>query len=99
MSACIRKISDNEFEIIGSVNFENGDTLYRDLLLSLEAQQKIEVNISQMNGGDSTGLALLVEWLSIVRQSKGSITFKYPSNHMLDMIKIYGLDSVLPLVN
>jgi phospholipid transport system transporter-binding protein len=63
-------------------------TLFKD-------KKTIIVNLSQVTRSDSSGVALLVEWMRMTVVGKQSIAFQDIPDYMMDIAKISGLNKIL----
>jgi phospholipid transport system transporter-binding protein len=53
------------------------------------------VDLSGVTSGDSAGLAVLVEWLSVARSRQATLAYVAVPSQMLDIARISGLEVLL----
>jgi phospholipid transport system transporter-binding protein len=54
--------------------------------------QEIVIDFSQVKQSDSAGLALLIEWLKIAKQTNKSCKFKHLPQQLLTLAKLSGFE-------
>jgi phospholipid transport system transporter-binding protein len=59
--------------------------------------RRIEVDLGQVDGTDSAGLALLVEWTGWARREKRKLSFKHVPKQVLELARISEVDKLLPV--
>ncbi|MCU7835223.1 MAG: STAS domain-containing protein [gamma proteobacterium symbiont of Taylorina sp.] len=98
-SAQFETISAGHFRIKGELNFQSVPELWLQNKEELfnEQDRILEIDFSQLNRSDSSGLALLLEWYREAEQKGKKITFINLPEQMIHMAEVCGLDDVLPL--
>ena len=59
--------------------------------------KKIEVDMAGVEGTDSAGLALLVEWTGWAKREKRKLSFKHVPKQALELARISEVDTLLPV--
>lgn len=78
------------FQSVPEVLAQHGD-LFR------EPGQQVTIDLHQVQHADSAGVALLVEWMNLARQSQGELTLTNIPAQMFAITRVSGLDHILPL--
>ena len=94
-----------EFEDKGSGNFlVKGCLTFATVGAALEAGEKlfaghphIELDLSGVDGTDSAGLALLVEWIGWARREKHHLKFRHIPKQVFALAHISEVDTLLPV--
>jgi anti-sigma B factor antagonist len=83
----------------GELDVVTAPTLRHHLTDLIEDQGNLEVavDLAELSFIDSTGLHLLVEASSSLRQRGGHLSLAAPSSHMLKVFEICGLTNVLAI--
>jgi len=98
-TAQLEKVSMGHYILKGQLNFDSVPELWNEnkSLLFDDESNTLEINLSQLERSDSSGLAILVEWYREAEQRNKKITFLNMPAQMYDMARISGLDEILPL--
>ena len=88
-------LQDNAFFITGNVNFSNVMSVYKKSLSQLCKCPELTFDFSQLKAADSSGLALIVEWIKFAKQHNQSICFKNLSTDLLSIAKAARLDHLI----
>lgn len=64
----------------------------------IKTMADINVDLSGVQQGDSSSLAMLVDWLRFAKSQNKKIVLTNMPQSMLDLSRVCGLDSVLPIV-
>ncbi len=86
------------FTVSGRLDFTNTPDLWkksRDLIASSIAP--IYIDLSAVTYSDSSGLALLLSWLSVARKYNKRLYFRQVPQQMLAMIRVVELEKILPI--
>ncbi len=99
MTAQLEKVSIGHYILIGQLNFKTVPELWKENKNSLfnDDTDTIEIDLSQSERSDSSGLALLVEWYREAEQEGKKITFLNLPAQMYEIARISGLNEILPL--
>ncbi len=95
----LEKVSMGHYLVIGQLNFKTVPELWKKNKLSLftDETNTINIDLSQLERSDSSGLALLVEWYREAEQAGKKITFLNLPAKMYEIARISGLNEILPL--
>lgn len=63
----------------------------------INSMADVKVDLSGMQQGDSSSLAMLIDWLRCAKSQNKNIIFKHMPQFMLDLGRVCGLDSILPI--
>jgi len=97
-NAQLNKRGAGEVAVSGCLNFTEVTGLLKSSKLLFNGQGDLVFDLSAVEKSDSSGLALLVEWMSMATKTSQGISFQGVPKQMLDIAKVSGLDKVLPLV-
>ena len=64
-----------------------------------QIKDDIIVNLSGLSRADSSGLAMLVEWMRMARERQRGIRFQQVPDQLLAIATVSGLNEMLPLDN
>jgi anti-anti-sigma factor len=64
-----------------------------------QARNGLAIDLSNVQACDSAGVALCIELLRMARAQNKQLLFCNPPVRMMDMIRVSGVDSILPLKN
>lgn len=99
MTAQLEKIGQGHYLLKGQLNFNSVPELWNDHKISLfdDEVDTLDIDLSQLERSDSSGLAILVEWYREAEQCDKKITFFNLPKQMYDIAKVSGLHEILPL--
>ncbi|MDX2505727.1 MAG: STAS domain-containing protein [Gammaproteobacteria bacterium] len=102
--AQLEKISKGHYILKGQLNFESVPELWLQnkgaedkSALFADDSNTLDIDLSQLERSDSSGLAMLVEWYREAEQRDKRITFFNLPAQMYDIARMSGLDEILPL--
>lgn len=87
--------NDNQFSVSGELGFSNVMSLYEQSLPQLERCAELNFDFSQVKSSDSSGLALIIEWMRFAKQHQRPIHFTHVSNEIMSIAKAAGLDKFM----
>lgn len=88
------------FFIQGKLEFSNVMDLYAMNKDELEKSTQLAFDFSDVKSSDSSGLALIIEWIRYAKENNKPIVLKHVSEKLLSLAKVAGLESIiLPLVD
>lgn len=98
-TAQLEKISSGHYILKGRLSFTSVPVLWNQHKVSLFADDAdiLDIDLSQLERSDSSGLALLVEWYREAEQDNRKITFFNLPTQMYEIACISGLNEILPL--
>ena len=89
----------NTFVVSGDLDFKNVLSLHQQLLEKSGQAPDLIFDFSRVTTSDSSGLALVIEWIRLANQTNKKIAFKGLSNGLLELAQVSGLDAVInPLI-
>lgn len=85
--------------IVGTIYFENVDQLYIQGLTFLRssAASTITIDLSKLEGSNSSGLALLTAWVREAKKVHKKVTIAKMPKELWDVAEVCGLGAVLPI--
>jgi phospholipid transport system transporter-binding protein len=86
---------DNQFLVTGDLNFSNVMSIYQKSLLQLAKRPEFNFDFSSLQSSDSSGLALMIEWIKLAKQRNKPIVIKHLSPDLLSIAKAAGLDKII----
>jgi len=87
------------FHLVGEVNIHNSAYMKQELLDTLLKQKSIIVDFTKLDFIDSSGIATLIESLSIIHASGLKLAIVGANNLPLKMLELTKLDKVFTLFN
>lgn len=88
---------DGRFRLSGVLGFGTvSEALHQSRHMFAE-HKRIEVDLAGVEGTDSAGLALLVEWTGWARREKRKLSFKHVPKQALELARISEVDKLLPV--
>jgi len=100
MIADIKINKDREFVVTGTLSFASVPELEKigcDLLIEHENYIFNLKELKEANIADDSALALLLSWARFAKKIKKEIIFKNLPAKLLNIIKLGGLENVLPI--
>ena len=100
MSVQIELHADNTVVLSGELNMETVPGLLDRMPVSLDKPGiELSIDLKGVTRSDSAGLALLVEWMQHAQQRQCHLRFAHLPQQLLDIARVSGLDSILPLAD
>ena len=87
----------NQIQVGGELTFATANKLLTESAKLFASLTSIDIDLSAVNNSDSAGVALLVEWLRLAKQTGKKIVFTNIPEQMIVIADISGLDELLPL--
>lgn len=84
-----------EFVLSGDLNFHNVMSVYQKSLQYLDSCPTLTFDFSQVKSSDSSGLALVIEWIKLAKHHQKQVSFKNMSKDLQSIAVASGLDKVL----
>jgi phospholipid transport system transporter-binding protein len=96
-TAEISRQGKNGLKVIGDMTFSTAPRLYDDsiTLLKNEKGKELNIDLTQVAKADSAGLALLLEWLVLVKRKGGRLVVKGMPESMQAIAHLCQIDSTL----
>jgi len=85
----------NAFLVSGDLDFKNVMRLHQEMLALMDQSPELAIDFSQVKSSDSSGLALVVEWIRLANQTNKKISLKGISNGLLELAEASGLDAII----
>ncbi len=86
---------DNQFHLSGTLDFSNVQLLYGKSLPQLRACSELNFNFSQLLSSNSSGLALIIEWIKFAKQQQKPIRFLHLSKELISIAKAAGIEALI----
>ena len=87
--------------VSGAIHFDNVVRLSQAgiaLIDNLKEVTEIKVDLKALKESDSSGVALLTGFVRVSREKNKAILFTNVPNFMQDILKVCGLEGVLPVL-
>ena len=81
--------------ISGVLNFITARQALDRVSPFIEAETQITVDLSDVTGSNSAGLALLVEWLAVARRTGHKISYQHVPDGLQQLARVCQVDSLL----
>lgn len=85
---------DKQFFVLGELHMSNVMSLYDKSLIDFN-EQVLTINFSELQASDSSGLALIIEWLKFAKQKNKRIKFLHFPEQLNLIAKAAGLEVML----
>lgn len=86
---------DGKFLVSGELCFANVMTIYRKSLPLLAVSPTFIFNFTQVTKSDSSGLALVIEWLKLAKKQGKAIRFESLSSELMAIAKAAGIEALI----
>lgn len=97
MPASLTMMDDDTFVIQGDLDFQSVATLWDSAVKLSADHNQLKVDLNQVQRSDSSGVALLVEWLRLAQKNQQEILFMNTPEQMRAIIQVAELEKILPL--
>ncbi|MBX3709197.1 MAG: STAS domain-containing protein [Gammaproteobacteria bacterium] len=96
----MRKIADitgegEKFFLTGDLNFSNVMSVYEKSIRQLNQSPQWIFDFSQLVSSDSSGLALIIEWVKLAKQQNKPIQLLHLSQAIMSIAKVASIDVML----
>jgi phospholipid transport system transporter-binding protein len=98
MSANIESRATGEFAVVGELTFDSVPGLWQQAGKLFENSPDLQLDLSGVTRSDSSGVAMLVGWLRQARERQRELKFINTPDQMTAIIRVSGLEQVLPIV-
>ena len=97
MDAELKKLDKELFELHGELSFETALSLYKmsKRLFNTDADS-VCVDLAEVTRIDSAGLSVLLEWMRRGQHFQKDIRYKNIPTQVLSLMRISGLETILP---
>jgi phospholipid transport system transporter-binding protein len=85
----------NQISIAGDLDFSNVMAVHEKSLLQLGRSHELNVDFSKLHSSDSSGLALLIEWIKLAEGHGKKIHFTHVSDDLMSIAKVAGLNELI----
>lgn len=86
---------NNTFALTGDLDFGNVMSVYRASLPALIKSKDCIFDFSQVKSSDSSGLALIIEWIKFAKVNNKTIRFSHLSHELMSIAKAANLDQLI----
>ncbi|HEY1992594.1 MAG TPA: STAS domain-containing protein [Gammaproteobacteria bacterium] len=90
-------VGQGRFRLSGVLGFGTVTEVLRQSRHLFAEHKHIEVDMAGVEGTDSAGLALLVEWTGWAKREKRKLVFKHVPKQALALARISEVDKLLPV--
>ncbi|VAX08641.1 hypothetical protein MNBD_GAMMA26-2070 [hydrothermal vent metagenome] len=95
--AVIRQNSNGDLMVTGELGFATAFSLLEQGGKFMHDQKELTVDLGEVTGTDSAGLALMLEWLDRHNASKQKLFFRNIPESLLEIARVSNLAGLLPL--
>jgi phospholipid transport system transporter-binding protein len=95
----LQRKNANTYCLLGELNFETVPVLWQQSqkAFQIREQSLISFDLGGVTQSDSSGVALLLAWMRSFRQRSQAIEFIHFPSQMLAIIRLAGLETILPI--
>ncbi len=97
MDAALKKNNEQQYELSGELSFQSVPGLSGVFMPLVQGNDQLVIRLDQVSRADSAGVAMLLEWLRLAREHGKSLQFLDIPEQMLAIVRVSGLDGILPL--
>ena len=90
---------NDTFLLLGELNFFNVMSIYKKSLPQLHACLELAFDFSQLKSSDSSGLALILEWIKFASHCNKPIRFSHLSEDLMLIAQAAGIDKLIAANN
>lgn len=91
-------VQDGVLKVTGEMNKVTVPQLVRDSRSYMsQISGDIVVDLSAVERADSSGLAMLIEWMRMAKKSQRNIQYKNVPTQLMEIAGVSGLQDILPL--
>jgi len=87
--------NDSVFQVAGDLSFKNVMLLNQACMRHFEQCPELIFDFSHVTSSDSSGLALVIEWIKFAEKANKKIRFKNLSNSLMSIATASGLDKLI----
>lgn len=89
--------ADNIFHVAGELTFATVNALLEQAPDLFESHDKLNIDLTNVTRSDSAGLALLIDWVRLAKNTNKEIMFYNIPAQMLAISNASGVDELLPV--
>lgn len=97
MSSQLHPVSPQHYRLSGDLDFKSVAALHEALQPLFKDNSELTVNLGDVGRADSAGVALLADWFRQANQHDIKLRYLDIPPQMLSIVRVSGLDSILPL--
>ena len=91
-------LTDGVIQVSGELDAATVPTLLGEAtVLFQQAGEQVCVDLAEVSRADSSGLALLIDWMRSARQQHQQLSFRRLPDQLLEMARVSGIETLLPL--
>jgi len=92
------QLSDGIIRVSGELNAASVPTLLESAVdLFRQSGQQLTIDLSEVSRADSSGLALMIDWMRTARQQQKQLSFRRLPTQLLEMARVSGIETLLPM--
>lgn len=88
---------NDQLQISGDLGFSNVMAIYEQSLPYIKKSNALAFDFSNVTSSDSSGLALILEWIKFAKENNKSIHISHLTKDLSSIAKSAGMTSLLPL--
>ena len=93
--AAFETLEGERSRVVGSLDFSTVAGLLPQGAAAIEGGRAAVVDLSGVKGSDSSGLALLIEWLSVAKSAGRSLRYENMPAQLLQLASLSEVDELL----
>jgi phospholipid transport system transporter-binding protein len=95
LTASFELLAGGRAQVHGSLNFRTVTGLLPTGVTAISAGQAAVIDLGGITGSDSSGLALLIEWLSMAKKSAHSLTYENMPQQLQQLARLSDVEALL----
>lgn len=97
MTASIQ-LNDGVIQVSGEMNAVSVPVLLNAAVdLFRQSGPQITIDLAEVSRADSSGLALMIDWMRTARQQQQQLSFRRLPEQLREMARVSGIEDILPL--
>ncbi|MBB71550.1 MAG: anti-anti-sigma factor [Legionellales bacterium] len=93
----LKTVAPGQLKLIGTLSFATVPGIHRAGCDKLAEHAQVTIDLSDVNYSDSSGLALLAEWVRFASSKNKTLVYHNMPEQMRAIAKVTGIERVLPI--
>jgi phospholipid transport system transporter-binding protein len=93
--AALELVSEGRARVTGSLGFKTVGALLSQGSEAIDAGRAVVMDLGAVTGGDGSGLALLIEWLSVAKRAGRELKYENVPSQILQLARLSDVDELI----
>ena len=94
-SATFEVLADDRSRVVGSLHFSTVSALLAAGVIAINAGRAAVIDLAGVTGSDSSGLALLIEWLSVAKAGAHALRYENIPSQLHQLARLSEVEELL----